>query len=83
MAIFDAYISFRAGYMISKNGHLTKELVLYPLAQPFVEHDLPLWVEEEEEEFFYQSSPYLVCALDVTHTPTFTHFYKPSKVNMS
>jgi len=35
--------------MTIKNGHLSKQLVLYPPAQPSMEHELPLWLEEEEE----------------------------------
>ena len=34
--------------MIIKNGPLSKQLVLYPHAQPSIEHDLPLWFEDEE-----------------------------------
>lgn len=48
-----AYISCRDGNMTIKNGHLKKQLVLYPHSQPFVEHDILFWVEEEEEEEFY------------------------------
>jgi len=45
--------------MTINNGHLTNHLGLYQPTQPFVKHDLPLWVEEEEEEEdFYRSSPY-------------------------
>ena len=39
--------------MTIKNGHMSKQLVLYPPAQPSLEHDLPLWVEEEEEDEIY------------------------------
>jgi len=38
----DACISYRAGNMTIKNGHISKQLVLYPSSQPFLEHDLPL-----------------------------------------
>jgi len=41
-----AYISYWAGNMTIKNGHMSKQLVLYPPAQPLLEHDLPLWLEE-------------------------------------
>jgi len=64
LATTDAYISCKVGNMTIKNGHLSKQLVLYPLAQPYVEHDLPLWIEDEEEEDLYQSSLYPVCTLD-------------------
>ena len=33
-----------------KNGHMSKQLVLYPPTQPLLEHDLPLWLEEEDED---------------------------------
>ena len=42
LATADAYISCRAGNMTIKNGHMSKQLYLYPLAQPLLEHDLPL-----------------------------------------
>jgi len=44
LATIHAYISCRVGNMTIKNGHLSKHLVLYPLAQPSIEHDLPLWL---------------------------------------
>ena len=50
MATVDAYISYSDENMTIKNGHMSKQLVLYPPAQPTLEHDLPLWLEEEEEE---------------------------------
>lgn len=50
LATLDAYISCRAGNMTIKNGHMSKQLVLYPPTQPSLEHELPLWMEEEEEE---------------------------------
>ena len=49
LATADAYISCRAGNMTIKNGPMSKQLVLYPPAQPSLEHDLPLWLEEGEE----------------------------------
>ena len=48
LATINAYINWRDGDMTIKNGHLSKKLVLYPHAQPYLEHDLPLWLEEEE-----------------------------------
>ena len=45
LATSDAYINCRDGNMIIKYGHLSKQLVLYPPAQPYLEHDLPLWLE--------------------------------------
>ncbi len=48
LAIIDAYISYRAGNLTIKNGNLSKQLVLYPPAQPSLKHDLPLWLEDEE-----------------------------------
>eukprot|EP00253_Pinus_taeda_P018502 PITA_18502 len=50
LATADAYISCRAGSMTIKNGPMSKQLVLYPSAQPLLEHDLPLWSEEEDED---------------------------------
>eukprot|EP00253_Pinus_taeda_P015639 PITA_15639 len=42
LATIDAYINCRAGSMTIKNGPMSKQLVLYPPAQPLLEHDLPL-----------------------------------------
>jgi len=42
LATADAYISCRARSMTIKNGLMSKQLVLYPPAQPLLEHDLPL-----------------------------------------
>ena len=50
LAIANAYINCKAGNMTIKNGHLSKQLVLYPPARPSLEHELPLWLEEEEED---------------------------------
>ena len=55
LVIADAYISCRAGSMTIKNGPISKQLVLYPHAQPLLEHDLPLWLEEEEEDEVYSA----------------------------
>ena len=63
LATADAYISCRAGNMTIKNGPMSKQLVLYPPAQPLLEHDLPLWLEEEEEDEVY-SAP--LCTLETT-----------------
>jgi len=43
LAIVDAYICYRARNMTINNGHLSKKLVLYPLAHSSIEHDLHLW----------------------------------------
>lgn len=51
--------------MTIKNGHFSKKLVLYPLAQPSIEHDLPLWIEEEEEDEVYHTTSHPICTLDV------------------
>ena len=37
---------------------MSKQLVLYPPAQPYLEHDLPLWLEEEEEDEVYSAQLY-------------------------
>jgi len=58
LAIVDAYISCRDGNMTIKNGHLSKQLVLYPPSQSSLEHDLPLLPEEEEEDEVYSSQIY-------------------------
>ena len=63
LATVDAYISCRAGNMTIKNGHVSKHLVLYPPTQPSLEHDLPLWLEEEEEDEVYSTQIY---ALEAT-----------------
>ena len=47
--------------MTIKNGHMSKQLILYRLAQPLLEHNLPLWLEEEDEDEAY-SSP--LCTLE-------------------
>ena len=36
--------------MTIKNRHMSNHLDIYHLAQPSLEHDLPLWLEEEEED---------------------------------
>ena len=58
LATVNAYISCRAGNMTIKNGHLSKQLVLYPPTQPYLEHDLYLWLEEEEYDEVYSSQLY-------------------------
>ena len=63
LATVDAYISCRAGSMTIKNGPMSKELVLYPLAQPLLEHDLSLWLEEGEKDEVY-STP--LCIVEST-----------------
>ena len=62
LAIADAYISCRAGNMTIKNGHMSKQLVLYPPTQPTLEHDLPLYFEEEEEDEVYYAQIYTLGA---------------------
>lgn len=47
--------------MTIKNGHMSKKLILYPPAQPLLEHDLPLWLKEEYEDEVY---PAPLCALE-------------------
>jgi len=46
--------------MTIKNGHMSKQLVLYPPTQPSLEHDLPLWLEEEEEDDLYSAQIYVM-----------------------
>jgi len=53
LATADAYISCRAGNMTIKNGPMSKQLVIYPPSQPLLEHDLPFWLEEEDEDEVY------------------------------
>ena len=57
----DAYISYRARKMTMKNGPLSKQLVLYPQAQHSIDHDLPIWVEDEYYEL-YNTAP--MCTVD-------------------
>eukprot|EP00253_Pinus_taeda_P029422 PITA_29422 len=63
LATADAYISCRAGSMTIKNGPMSKQLVQYNPAQPLLEHDLPLWLEEEDEDEVY-SAP--LCIVEAT-----------------
>ena len=65
-ATADAYISCRAGNMTIKNGHLSKQLVLYAHAEPSLEHDLPLWLEKEEQDEVYSITSYPIYTLDTT-----------------
>lgn len=58
LATVDAYIKCRARNKTIKNEHLSKQLVLYPPAQPSLEHDLPLWLEKEEEDEIYSAQLY-------------------------
>ena len=48
--------------MTIKNRHMSKQLILYPPAKPSLEHDLPLWLEEEDEDDVY-SAP--LCTLEI------------------
>ena len=61
LATADAYISFWAGNMTIKNGLLSKQLALYPPAQPSIDHDLPIWLEDKEDEL-YNNAP--MCTID-------------------
>ena len=63
LATADAYIGCRAGNMTFKNEHMSNQLILYPPAKPFLEHDLPLWLEEEDEDEVY-STP--LCTVEAT-----------------
>ena len=63
LATADAYISCWAGNMTIKNGPMSKQLILYPPAQPLLEHDLPLWLEEGDEDEVY-SAP--LCTIETT-----------------
>lgn len=44
LAIVNAYISCRAKNMTLKNRNLSTQLVLHPPTQPYIEHDLPIWL---------------------------------------
>ena len=57
----DAYISYQARNITIKNGPLSKQLVLYPLAKPSIDHDLPIWLEDQEDEL-YNTTP--MCTID-------------------
>ena len=50
-----AYISCWAENMTIKNVHFSKQLMLYPPAQPSIDHDIPIWLEEEEYELYNTS----------------------------
>eukprot|EP00253_Pinus_taeda_P030192 PITA_30192 len=63
LATTNAYISCQVGSMTIKNGPTSKHLVLYPPAQPLLEHDLPLWLEEGDEDEVY-SAP--LCIVEAT-----------------
>ena len=65
LASVDSYISYRARIMTIKNEDLSKQLVLYPPTQPSIEHDSPLWLEEEEEDELYHTTPYPIFSLDI------------------
>ena len=58
LATTDAYVSCRARNMTIKNGHMSKQLVLYPPTQSSLEHYLPLWLEEKEEYELYSAQLY-------------------------
>jgi len=62
LATTNAYVSYQAGNMTINNGHMPKQLVLYPPAQPLLEHDLPLGLEEEDEDGVYFAP---LCALGI------------------
>ena len=49
--------------MTIKNGPMSNQLVLYPPAQPLLEHDLPLWLEEGDKGEVY-SAP--LCIIEAT-----------------
>ena len=48
--------------MTIKNGHMPKKLILYPPTQSLLKHDLPLWLEEEDEDEVYSAPP---CAAEI------------------
>lgn len=49
--------------MTIKNGPMSKKLVLYPPAQPMLEHDLPFWLEEGDEDEVYSRQ---LCIVETT-----------------
>ncbi len=49
--------------MTIKNSHMSKQLVLYPPAQPTLDYDLPLWLEEEVEDEVYYAQLYALEAV--------------------
>jgi len=63
LATADSYINFQVGSMTIKNGPMSKQLVLHPPSQPLLEHELPLWLEEGDEDEVY-SAP--LCTVEAT-----------------
>ena len=59
LATAHAYISCQVGNMTIKNGPLSKQLVLYPSTNPYIDHDLPIWLEDEEEDGSIKNYPHL------------------------
>lgn len=59
----DAYISYQVGNTTIKNKNISKQLILYPPAQPLLKHDWPLWLDEEDEDEVYLTP---LCALGIT-----------------
>ena len=49
--------------MTINNGQMSKQLVWYPPAQPSLEHDSPLRLEEEEEDELYSAQIYTLEAI--------------------
>jgi hypothetical protein len=75
----DAYIGCKSGDMTISNGHNHKQLALYPLSKPFLEATKPIWIDDEENNTFYEDSTinrYLIksnsnnciCLIDVPTT---------------
>lgn len=50
LATVDAFIGCRSSKMIISNGTVTKNLVLYPLAQPYVDLEQTVWSNLDEED---------------------------------
>lgn len=65
LEIVYAHISCGARNMTIKNGPLSKQLMLYPPSQPSIEIDLLLWLEEEEEDELYHTTPHPILTLDI------------------
>lgn len=77
LATSDAFIGCRLGKMIISSGTITKNLVLYPPTQPYVDLEHTIWPnlgEEEEENYSLQT------LMTIEHTPSWMTRMKMSSL---